>query len=639
MPGNLGGGTGYVILLAPDSANYFVGDIKSILEGKCILQWGLISLALGSSQMYDANHNPNGIWTKVGNPQWNQISGLKLIMNCVGATSYIFWDGDFGFLNCSYTGTSEDTGSQNAYGLRELTETDEELPSDNECDLRAKALLAYLKDPAEYLRLSSTVIDYGNTPLLSGDKIRVILPNENVDSDYRIETVEYYVDGKTQTLEITLELGKEPPQLADYLYGLRATTITLEKLARTKLGKGVFPTAWSGGLGAHHQGHEAGDDNGVQWPSQDKGGWDKITGWVCPKYIGPFDDAAAIINFRTKNKAGTGVLDHEFCPSDDGHGVLGSQTNKWKEINTIYLFLPTDGYMQIRTVGESNPKAKLSKDMLQFGPGGDSALDTWLHRIAPGVFEVKSDLVPTGDNAGKIGYGGGSPLRWSELHVKDAYADNYHFTGNLIPAADNTYDLGEGVTPYRWRDIYLAGAIKALAGGCAVHFLPNSNATYDLGSGSLKWGNVYVSGVGDLGWLNVAGYTVITNARFLQNVMADTAIITSGKFILARLPNGTAGYVLEAEGSSDPMYVNPNGRYTPAAHTHSAGDIVSGVLAEARCPTVYAGHITFNGGITASDYKSSYGNSGLTTQIMYLKDLAGNTGVLTFQNGLLTGAT
>jgi hypothetical protein len=121
--------------------------------------------------------------------------------------------------------------------------------------------------------------------------------------------------------------------------------------------------------------------------------------------------------------------------------------------------------------------------------------------------------------------------------------------------------------------------------------------------------------------------------------MADTAIITSGKFILARLPNGTAGYVLEAEGSSDPMYVNPNGRYTPAAHTHAAGDIISGVLAEARCPNVYAGHITFNGGITASDYKSSYGNSGLTTQITYLKDLAGNTGVLTFQNGLLTGAT
>jgi hypothetical protein len=240
MPGNLGGGYGYIILFAPDSANYFQANISSLLEGKCILQWGLISLALGSSQMYDANHNPNGIWTKVGNPQWNQISGLKLIMNCVGATSYIFWDGDFGFLNCSYTGTSEDTGSQNAYGLRELTETDEELTSDNECNLRAKALLAYLKDPAESLTLTSTVIDYGTTPPLAADKIHVTLPNENVDSDFRIETVEYRVDAKTQTLEITLELGKLPPLLADYLYGMRTMSITIEKLARTKVGRGVL---------------------------------------------------------------------------------------------------------------------------------------------------------------------------------------------------------------------------------------------------------------------------------------------------------------------------------------------------------------------------------------------------------------
>jgi hypothetical protein len=240
MPGNLGGGYGYVRLWAPDSANYFQADIKSILEGKCILTWGLISLALGSSQMYDANHNPNGMWTKVGNPQWNQISGLKLIMNCVGATSYIFWDGDFGFLNCSYTGTSEDTGSQNAYGLRELTETDEELTTDNECYLRAKALLAYLKDLAESLTLTSTVIDYGTTPPLAADKIHVPLPNENVDSDFRIETVEYHVDAKTQTLEITLELGKLPPLLADYLYGMRTMSITIEKLTRTKVGRGIL---------------------------------------------------------------------------------------------------------------------------------------------------------------------------------------------------------------------------------------------------------------------------------------------------------------------------------------------------------------------------------------------------------------
>jgi len=238
MPGNLDGGYAYVNLWAPDSANYFQADVKSLLESKCILQWGLISLALGLNQMYDPNNNPNGVWTKVGNPQWSQVSGLQLIVYCgPGVANYIMYDGDFGFLKCSFTGTFEDTGSQNAYGLRELTETDEELTTDNECYLRAKALLDYLKAPEEYLRVRTTVLDYGNTPLLAADKIHVTLPNENVDSNFRIETVEYYVDAKTQTLEVTLELGKVPPLLADYLYGLRATTVTVEKLARTKLGR------------------------------------------------------------------------------------------------------------------------------------------------------------------------------------------------------------------------------------------------------------------------------------------------------------------------------------------------------------------------------------------------------------------
>jgi hypothetical protein len=234
MPGNLGGGYGYVRLFAPDSSNYFQANISSLLEGSCILQWGLISLALGSSQMYDPNSNPNGIWTKVGNPEWNQISGLKLIMNCVGASSYIFWDGDFGFLNCAFVGTAEDSESQSIYGLRELTETDEELSSDNECTLRAKAIVAQLKDPAEYLTVRSTVIDYGTTPLLPADKIPVTLPNENVDADFRIPSVEYYVDAKTQTLEITMELGRQAPLLADYLYALRSKSdhMSRHKIAR-----------------------------------------------------------------------------------------------------------------------------------------------------------------------------------------------------------------------------------------------------------------------------------------------------------------------------------------------------------------------------------------------------------------------
>jgi len=119
-------------------------------------------------------------------------------------------------------------------GLRELAETDEELHSDNECLLRAKALYDHLSSPAEYIRVVSGVIDYGTTPILAGDRIWVTLPNENVDGYYRAVSVEYRLIAETQTLETTLELGREPPLLADYLYSLRTKT---GSLARYKIGR------------------------------------------------------------------------------------------------------------------------------------------------------------------------------------------------------------------------------------------------------------------------------------------------------------------------------------------------------------------------------------------------------------------
>jgi hypothetical protein len=207
--------------------------------------------------------------------------------------------------------------------------------------------------------------------------------------------------------------------------------------------------------------------------------------------------------------------------------------------------------------GEDNPKARLTQDALSFGAGGASAPDTWLKRLAANDLEVSADILPDSDNARELGLGGASPKRWKNIYAVNITVSNMLFNFHLIPDADNTYDLGENATPKRWRDLFLAGKLM------------------------------------------VGGYIVITADRVLQNVTADAAIITSGQFPLARLPRGTAGYVLEAQGSAyDPMYVNPNGRYTPAGHNHAAGDITSGVFAEARIPTVFANARTFNGGIT-----------------------------------------
>jgi hypothetical protein len=166
---------------------------------------------------------------------WTKIKKVRVDCWFPGVGTGNFWlDGLF-FGGRRYSSTQEDTSSQNAYGLRELVEVDEELCSDNECALRAKAILNHLKDPAEYLTIKSTVIDYGNTPLLPGDKIHIALPNENVDNDYRIISVEYHVDARTQTLEIALELGRETPLLADYLYVLRSKTNHLSRYKAARL--------------------------------------------------------------------------------------------------------------------------------------------------------------------------------------------------------------------------------------------------------------------------------------------------------------------------------------------------------------------------------------------------------------------
>jgi len=302
----------YIRILAPDASNYYQINWADLALG--YVTWKLEEFDLSAGNVYDVNKNPNGKLHVVGNPSFILIQAIQFHKVTTGAstgTNALRVDG-LCYMGIRFSYITEDSGSQNLYGLRELTETDEELESDNECALRAKALLAYLKDPAEYLTVGSTVLDYGSTPLLAGDKIHVTLPNENVDTDYRIETVEYKVDAKTQTLEITLELGKVPPLLADYIYGLRATTVTVEKLARTKLGRG----AAAGGGG---------------------GGGGSVPEWIWPTYIGPRNDVVAITNFRTKNIAGTSVVDHHFDPSDNEHGLLGRDGCRWLEIWTKYL--------------------------------------------------------------------------------------------------------------------------------------------------------------------------------------------------------------------------------------------------------------------------------------------------------------
>jgi hypothetical protein len=165
---------------------------------------------------------------------WNQVSSVQVTcwFDSVGTGN--FWVDGLFFGENQYSNVQDDTTSQSSIGLRELVEVNEELCSDLECESHAKALLTNLKDPAETLTVQSTVIDYGTNPILAGDKINVTLPNEGINADFRILNAQYKVDGKTQVMEITLELGREKPLLADYVYALRSRT---DRLSRIKTAK------------------------------------------------------------------------------------------------------------------------------------------------------------------------------------------------------------------------------------------------------------------------------------------------------------------------------------------------------------------------------------------------------------------
>jgi hypothetical protein len=162
----------------------------------------------------------------VANFNWEVVNEIWWDMHFSGTGTGSFWVDNLFFNSARWSATY---GS----GSRELSETDEELHTDNECLLRAKALHDYLSSPAEYIRVVSDVIDYGTTPILAADRIWATLPNENVDGYYKV-IPEYRLIAETQTLEVTLEMGKEPLMLADYLYALRSKTGSLSKY---KIGK------------------------------------------------------------------------------------------------------------------------------------------------------------------------------------------------------------------------------------------------------------------------------------------------------------------------------------------------------------------------------------------------------------------
>lgn len=241
------------------------------------------------------------------------------------------------FGGCRYSAVVEDLASQAAYtdgSAREYVETDEELWSDNECLLRAKALLAYLKDPAEYLSVESTLLDFGAIPVLAGDKVSVNLPLKGINGDFEVKSVEYHVPMGAEVLETTLELGKEPPKMADYLYGLRAFTVNVEKLSRTKIGKRGIPVATQGGAAGASSYFNSNVEIDKTAPVLNL-----LTGRTHKSALG-FDGANTFLAAYTGDLILNSALNHLIRPNSDGSDDLGNAAFRFGSLhlkNKLYV--------------------------------------------------------------------------------------------------------------------------------------------------------------------------------------------------------------------------------------------------------------------------------------------------------------
>jgi hypothetical protein len=112
------------------------------------------------------------------------------------------------------------------------------------------------------------------------------------------------------------------------------------------------------------------------------------------------------------------------------------------------------------------------------------------------------------DSLGNIGIGTNKP------QAKVDISGNVSITGNIFPSSNVTYDLGSSTQ--RWKDLYLSGTTIDLSGttisrdtnggikitdpfgnplnGTFGNLLPSANVTYDLGSPDYRWKDLYLSG-------------------------------------------------------------------------------------------------------------------------------------------------
>ncbi len=510
-------GTGFILLL-DDGGKYASKTISASPDET----WHLIEAGVGSAY---ANQ-----WERVDSGfNWEAITMIRVSCAFPGVGSGSIWIHGLYVGGRRYAGTAEDAASQAAYGLREYTEVDEELWSDAECTRRAASLLAQLKDPAEHLHLVSNLLDYGTSPILAADKVHVHLPNENVDADFRVESAEYHVfKERVMELEITLELGRENPKLADFLYGLRCHSPNVEKLSRTKIGKRGAPVATTRSTqgGSHFTTNVEVEKTAPVL--------NLITAAALKLALG-YDGANSFLSSYDGNLVLYSAT-HIIAPVGDGIEALGDTASAWR-----YKSLHLKEELWVAGVNTVDTNGRVTMAGLPRDTAG-LILEAQGAGFYPMYVDPNGRYTPATHTHTSLVRG----TNYVELDATDAVAN--FFAGD--PA------VLMGAVGHDGANMFLVsydGSLVLYAANSLI--LPNSDGGQNLGDTSTlkRFGSLHLK---DSIW--VAGVNTVD---------------TSGRVSLSGLPRDTAGLIIEAQGAGfNPMYVDPDGRYTPAAHTHTSLD-------------------------------------------------------------------
>lgn len=504
------GGTGQIILY--DNTYKTASKRVSITPDS---SWQTFETGVGSAYANQFDWVSDGF-------DWTQILVVRIAFYFPGVGTGSFWIHQLYIGGRRYYAVEEDAASQAAFGLREYVEVDEELWSDGECTRRAASLLATLKDPAEHIHLVSTILDYGTDPILAGDVVHVELPNENVDADFRVESAEYRIPKETPTdLEITLELGRENPKLADFMYGLRCHSPNVEKLSRTKLGKRGVPVSSGGGGG--------GTGSSIFYSNVEIEKTAPVLNLITSRTLKSafgHDGANTFVVAYTGDLILNSSTNHLIRCNTDGSDDLGNETFRWGE-----LHLKDGAWVAGVNTIDSNGRVTLA------GFARDTAgliVEAQGAGFYPMYVDPNGRYTPAAHTH--------TSLDRSTKHVE---LDSTYAVANFLNDAALDGAIGHDGSNF---------FVVAYSGDLILYsetglIRPETDGGTDLGttSSAKRFGSLHLKN--DL-W--VAGYQVVD---------------TNGKISFYAFPRDTAGYVIEAQGAGyNPMYVNPNGRYSPAAH-------------------------------------------------------------------------